>query len=120
MRAMWPIAIGTAIVRLIPLFIVFVACLIYIIKIKAIEGFLTLIGNILSIIGAFVSIGMTFLMAGGKVEPRTMGIMSLGLQLLSLLAALLFALGFLLIAIHKKPAAQQPRSIESRDGSGTF
>jgi hypothetical protein len=103
MRAMWPIATGT-ILRLIPLFIVFAACLIYIIKTKAVEGFLASIGNILSIIGAFVSIGMTFLLVGGKVEPQMMGILSLGLQLLSLLAALLFALGFLLIVIRKKPS----------------
>lgn len=89
---------------LIPPFIVFVGCVLYLRRSRGIEAVLMIAGSGLGILMHLVSTACVFLMVSQRFQPQAYGKIATGIHLVAILAALAFAAGFVMMAMKKQPA----------------
>ena len=105
MRAGLGMGLGT-LIHLVPQIILLIGCIIYISKVKAAESVLLIIGEtliIISVIGSFV---MQFFMYKGNMSIQGMSQLMLIPSGLSFIGAVLFAVGFIMMANKQKTHEQ--------------
>ena len=90
---------------LIPPFVVLIGCVLYLRKSRGIEAVLMIAGSGLGILMHLVSTACVFLMVSQRFQPQAYGKIATGVHLVAMLAALVFAAGFVMMALKKREDA---------------
>lgn len=99
----------TRMLYMVPTVVILVASVVYLVRVKGVEGVLCVIGQCLVMLGHFGWLLWQVVMMRGTATHETIARLSQLMQVPFLLGNIVFAVGFLMIALKQRPATAPVR-----------